>query len=117
MTFAVSCIEERMPAGVQPADVPCVLKPDRSEIQFSAQGSAGLLAIKSQNVSWELTGAPSWLTLSQKSGTGDATVTMTAAENKDVDNSRVAVLQLKSTTAKYEFSKSVTVTQSAQASI
>ena len=113
MTFAVSCIEERMPAGVQPADVPCVLKPDRSEIPFSAQGEAMQLAIKSQNVSWELTGAPSWLTLSQKSGSGDATVTMTAAENKDVDNSRVAVLQLKSTTAKYEFSKSVTVTQSA----
>ena len=113
MTFAVSCIEERMPAGVQPADVPCVLKPDRSEIPFSAQGEAVQLAIKSQNVSWELTGAPSWLTLSQKSGTGDATVTMTAAENKDVDNSRVAVLQLKSTTAKYEFCKSITITQSA----
>ena len=113
MTFAVSCIEERMPAGVQPADVPCVLKLDRSEIPFSAQGESKQLVIKSQNVSWELTGAPSWLTLSQKSGTGDATVTMTAAENKDVDNSRVAVLQLKSTTAKYEFSKSVTVTQSA----
>ena len=113
VALTLSCTPDRIPTGAQLADVPCVLKPDRSEIPFSAQGSAGLLAIKSQNVSWELTGAPSWLTLSQKSGTGDATVTMTAAENKDVDNSRVAVLQLKSTTAKYEFSKSVTVTQSA----
>ena len=113
VALTLSCTPDRIPTGAQLADVPCVLKPDRSEIPFSAQGEAVQLAIKSQNVSWELTGAPSWLTLSQKSGTGDATVTMTAAENKDVDNSRVAVLQLKSTTAKYEFSKSVTVTQSA----
>ena len=113
VALTLSCTPDRIPTGAQLADVPCVLKPDRSEIPFSAQGEAVQLAIKSQNVSWELTGAPSWLTLSQKSGTGDATVTLTATENKDVDNSRVAVLQLKSTTAKYEFSKSVTVTQSA----
>ena len=113
MTFAVSCIEERMPADVQPADVPCVLKTSRSAFSFNAKMATIKFDIKSQNVSWELTGAPSWLTISPKSGSGDATVTLTAAENKDVDNNRVAVLQLKSTTSKYEFSKSITVTQNA----
>ena len=111
--LAVSCVEERMPADVQPADVPCVLKTSRSAFSFNAKMATIKFDIKSQNVSWELTGAPEWLTISQKSGSGDATVTLTAAENKDVDNNRVAVLQLKSTTSKYEFSKSITVTQNA----
>lgn len=112
-TLAVSCLEERVPAGVQPVDVPCVLNADKSEITFSEQGEARQLVIKSQNVSWELAGAPEWLTISPKSGSGDATVALTAAENKDVDNNRVAVLQLRSTTSKYEFSKSISVTQNA----
>ena len=111
--LAQACTEDRIPSGAQLADVPCVLNADKSAISFTAQGSAGQLVIKSQNVSWELTGAPEWLTISQKSGNGDATVTLTATENKDVDNNRVAVLQLKSTTSKYEFSKNLTVTQSA----
>ena len=111
--LAQACTEDRIPSGAQLADVPCVLNADKSAISFTAQGSAGQLVIKSQNVSWELTGAPEWLTISQKSGNGDATVTLTAAENKDVDNNRVAVLQLNSTTSKYEFSKSITVTQNA----
>ena len=112
-TLAVSCVEERMPADVQPADVPCVLKTSRSAFSFNAKMATIKFDIKSQNVSWELTGAPEWLTISQKSGSGDATVTLTATGNKDVDNNRVAVLQLKSTTSKYEFSKNLTVTQSA----
>ena len=111
--LAQACTEDRIPSGAQLADVPCVLNADKSAISFTAQGSAGQLVIKSQNVSWELTGAPEWLTISQKSGSGDATVTLTATGNKDVDNNRVAVLQLKSTTSKYEFSKNLTVTQSA----
>ena len=111
--LAVSCVEERMPADVQPADVPCVLKTSRSAFSFNAKMATIKFDIKSQNVSWELTGAPEWLTISQKSGSGDATVTLTATENKDVDNNRVAVLQLKSTTSKYEFTKSITVSQNA----
>ena len=111
--LALSCVEDKIPSFAQLADIPCVLKADRSEIPFSAQGESKQLVIKSQNVSWELTGVPSWLTLSQKSGNGEAIVTLTAAENKGVDNTRVAVLQLRSTTSKYEFSKNLTVTQSA----
>ena len=111
--LAQACVEDKIPSGAQLADVPCVLNADKSAISFTAQGEARQLVIKSQNVSWELTGAPEWLTISPKSGSGDATVALTATENKDVDNNRVAVLQLKSTTSKYEFSKSITVSQNA----
>ena len=113
--LATSCVEERIPSGAQIADVPCVLNAAKSALSFSAVGASGELEINSKNVPWELTGAPEWLTVSQTSGTGTATVTVTVAGNKDIDNARVALLQLKSTTAKYEFSKSITVTQEAAA--
>ena len=113
--LATSCVEERIPSGAQIADIPCVLNADKAALSFSAQGATAELVIKSQNVSWELTGAPEWLSLSQASGTGAATVTVTVTGNKDVDNARVAVLQLKSTTAKYEFGKNITVSQEAAA--
>ena len=111
--LAASCAEDRLPSGGQLADVPCVLNVDRSVHHFVAQGSSTELGITSKNVDWKLAGAPSWLTLSQVSGTGAATVAMTAAENKDVDKARVAVLQLESTTARYEFSTNITVDQEA----
>ena len=113
ITLAASCAEDRLPSGGQLADVPCVLNVDKSTISFQAQGESAQLSIESQNVSWELTGAPSWLTVSPASGEGAATVAVTAEACYDVDNARVALLQLRSTTEKYEFNKSIAVSQEA----
>ena len=111
--MAASCAEDRLPSGGQLADVPCVLNVDKSAISFLAQGETAQLSIESQNVSWELTGAPSWLTVSPTSGEGAATVTVTAGACNDVNNARVAQLQLRSTTEKYDFCKDIVVSQEA----
>ena len=110
----LSCTDDKMPIGGTFLDRPYHLSIGKNALSFGAsQNLSDKIAITSSEVSWEITGAPDWLTLSATTGTGDAVVTVTASENKDVDNSRVAVLQLKSTTAKYEFSKSISVTQNA----
>ena len=109
-----SCLKEEMPSGGQFANAPYFLKLNRTALTLPAdEGSTGSIYVSAKNTPWAITGAPYWLRVSPKSGSTDAVVTMNATGNKDFNNTRVAVLQLKSTAEKYEFSKSLTVTQSA----
>lgn len=51
-----------------------------SSLRFDASQSSRELKIES-NTDWIITEKPSWITMSQESGKGEATVTVTAAEN------------------------------------
>lgn len=109
-----SCTKDEMPSTGRLADRPYYMSVENSSFSFGSAANLGAtLVIESMNVSWEITGAPSWLTLSANSGSGDAYVTLTASENKGVDEMRVAVLLIKSTTPKYEYSREITITQAA----
>lgn len=62
----------------------------------TASGSAGSFGISS-NISWSITGIPSWLSLSQSSGSGNATITATATStntNTSEGASREATLMV-----------------------
>lgn len=73
----------------------------------SSSGSTGFFTINS-NVGWEITGVPEWLSVSQRTGNGNATVTVTTlSSNSSTTQPREAILTV-STSQK---SAKITVTQ------
>jgi len=73
----------------------------------SAVGSNDIFNISS-NVSWTISDDASWLDVSQTSGTGDATVTVTAnSENPSTINSRIAMVTISAD----DITRTVTITQ------
>lgn len=71
----------------------------------SASNSKESIKVTS-NTSWEITGNPSWLSLSTKSGTGNATITLTATANISSSN-RTATLIISDTSGEKSVSVSV----------
>ncbi len=115
---AFSCAEDKIPSGGQLADRPYYLTVEKSALSFGAsQNLVDFVDINSKNVSWEITGAPDWLTLSVTSGTGTAAgtsaVKVTASENRKVDEARSALLTVRSTSPGYQFQKTIAVSQAA----
>lgn len=53
---------------------------DKTDITYAASGESKTFTINS-NTSWIIKNTPSWLTVSQASGNGNATVTITASNN------------------------------------
>jgi len=51
-----------------------------------ADGKASSVVTVSSNVSWSVSNAPAWLRVSPKTGTGNATLTLTAEANPSVDS-------------------------------
>ena len=108
----LSCADDKMPIGGTFLDRPYHLSIGKDALSFGAsQNLSDNIAITSSEVSWEITGVPDWLTLSATNGTGDAVVTVTASENKIFDNPRAALLNITSTSPKYQYNKSIAVSQ------
>lgn len=62
---------------------------------------------------WQISGQASWLKISPVSGSGDATVHLSASANLSGDTVRTTVFDLASTDPDYKYSKQISVTQSA----
>ena len=108
----LSCADDKMPNGGTFLDRPYHLSLGKDVLSFGAsQNLSDNIVINSNDVSWEITGAPDWLTLSATNGTGNAVVTVTASENKSIDNPRAALLNITSTSPKYQYNKSIAVSQ------
>lgn len=108
----LSCADDKMPNGGTFLDRPYHLSIVKDVLSFGAsQNLSDNIGINSNDVSWEITGAPDWLTLSATDGTGNAVVTVTASENKSIDNPRAALLNITSTSPKYQYNKSIAVSQ------
>lgn len=108
----LSCADDKMPNGGTFLDRPYHLSIGKDVLSFGAsQNLSDYIVINSNDVSWEITGAPDWLTLSATNGTGNAVVTVTASENKSIDNPRAALLNITSTSPKYQYNKSIAVSQ------
>ncbi len=69
--------------------------------------------IEAENTSWEILDIPSWLTISLSSGSGTTAVTVTALKTTSADESRMAVLKIRSTEADFSITKELTITQNA----
>ena len=78
------------------------------ELSFKWEGEEKSFTITSEG-SWVVSGAPSWCNLSQTSGSGNATISVTAAANNS-SSDRTATLTVKSGS----ISHSVTLTQNGQ---
>jgi hypothetical protein len=65
---------------------------DKNSLDFAASGETQSIAISS-NTSWSITDCPTWLTLSQTNGDGNATVTITASDNPNT-SSRSATINV-----------------------
>ena len=110
----LSCVEELMPSDGQLADKPYRLSVNREALQLGADEnlSAQFVVLSKEGTPWEITGVPEWLSVSARKGDSEAVITVTATENKMIDESRTAVIQVRSTSKQYQFSKSITITQS-----
>jgi len=64
------------------AETDYILTVSPASLSFVAAGGANTFTISS-NTSWTITGKPAWITLSANAGSGDITITVTAAQNPD----------------------------------
>lgn len=89
------CSDKELASDVMVGITPKSLMVGTSTINFGAnENLTATLPIKSQNLAWNLSGEPAWLTVSPKQGSQSADVALTAAENTSVDEARVGVLSL-----------------------
>ena len=89
------CSDKELASDVVVGITPKSLMVGTSTINFGAnENLTATLPIKSQNLAWNLSGEPAWLTVSPKQGSQSADVALTAAENTSVDEARVGVLSL-----------------------
>lgn len=89
------CSDKELASDVVVGITPKSLMVGTSTINFGAnENLTATLPIKSQNLAWNLSGEPVWLTVSPKQGSQSADVALTAAENTSVDEARVGVLSL-----------------------
>ena len=110
---ALSCVEEIMPLNGQFSDKPYRLGISKEVLHLGAnENLSEQLVVFSNKTPWEITGMPEWLYVSTRKGEADGVIIVTASENTSPNESRTAVIQFRSTTEKYQFSKVITVTQS-----
>ena len=76
-------------------------------VTLSDQGEATAYVTASTDLSWTLADVPSWLSVSPKSGTGNATLTLTASAENPSTESRSATITVTSSSLNAQF----TVTQ------
>ena len=89
------CSDKELASDIVVGITPKSLMVGTSTINFGAnENLTATLPIKSQNLAWNLSGEPAWLTVSPKQGSQSADVALTAAENTSVDEARVGVLSL-----------------------
>ena len=84
-----------------------------TEVNFGSNDNlVAQVPVAAQDCGWRITGNQSWLNVSPNSGNSNATVIMTATENKSVDESRLCILLAESTDAGFDYSKNIKVSQS-----
>ena len=84
-----------------------------TEVNFGSNDNlVAQVPVTAQDCGWRISGNQSWLDVSPNSGKTNATVTLTATENKSVDESRLCILLAESTDAGFDYSKNIKVSQS-----
>ena len=87
------------------------LKLQSTNINLDASGGAKTNNVTSVGTSWQFSGMSEWLTVSPSSGNSDATVSISATENKSGDDIKTCLLNFGSTDPDYSYKTSCSVTQ------
>lgn len=84
--YALSiCLAVLAFVGCKEDPVPAYLEVSESELSLNYEGDEVSLTIES-NTSWKVTGVKSWLEVSDKQGSGSATITISADENANLED-------------------------------
>ena len=114
--MAAGCSTEKTPENINIAPVAHRINvTGNTNITFGYNSNlSSSLKIEADNTGWELTGIPTgWLSATPTAGKTTTDVRLTAQENKSVDESRVAIMRVQSTEKGYNYSKDISVSQSA----
>lgn len=77
--------------GSDDDEVTIQLSASPTSFTLSSDGDSQVLKIQS-NTSWLITGAAGWLSVSNSSGKGNASIVLTAQENKDIDERKCTLI-------------------------
>lgn len=108
-----SCENSEYSPELVPGLSPVYVTATKTTFNVSAEKQDVQTEVKASGVSWSFTDIASWITASPSSGSSDAAVTFSVAENLSADTSRVAVFNLKSTGGQFNFLTAMTVSQKA----
>ena len=89
------------------------LKPSNCNFNFESNESSMPLSLICEGVEWKINNNAKWLNVSPNSGNTTTDVTISAEQHLSGDTSRVSILSLESTTPEWEYSRVLTVSQSA----
>ena len=90
---------------------PVSLSVSSKTVSFSSSDAqSSTFSVKSNNINWEITGVPDWITVKPMSGSGDATVTVTVSENESTIG-RTGVFTFRSADGEWNYSTTLTVSQ------
>ena len=110
-TFLYGC-SEKTPEETNFGKVSHQLNVSTTNISLGAESDlSATLTIEAENTSWEILDIPSWLNVSPSSGSGTKDVTITAQKTTSVDESRKAILKVRSKETDFSITKELTVTQ------
>ena len=107
---ATACSDKELAGDLRLDLQPKLITVTTNSVNFGANDNlTATLPVKAQNMSWNLGGEPSWLTISPKQGTQSADVALTAQENTSVDEARVGVLNLSA--SEFSYDRQIAVSQ------
>lgn len=113
VSFLAGC-DDSYPRGdesLSPSMTTRYLSCGESRLDFDYTASSRPLSVGAVNTPWLLSCVADWMSLSQPSGNGDASVNVSVTENMSCDMVRTSVVTLKSAAPDYAFSKEIDVTQ------
>ena len=112
--FLFNCSDEFLPEGAQVSLVRQNLRMQTTSVSFDYNSNLkAIITVEGENATWQLTGLPDWISASTTTGRGSGTITLTAQENLSAYESRIAVLEFASTSADYQYVKTISASQSA----
>lgn len=87
------------------------LRPSESKFDASSKGGNLRFSVESVSAPWEFTNTQSWFSLSPRTATSSADVSLSVQENPSADSSRVAIFYLQSTSSDWQYKKTMYISQ------
>jgi len=108
-----SCENSEYSPELVPGLTPTYLTASKNSFSVTAEKQDVQTDVQASGVSWSFADVASWIKASPNSGSGDAEVTFSVAENLSGDTSRVAVFNLQSAGSEFNFRTAMTMSQQA----
>ena len=99
--------------GYSPSISMHYLRSSESKFNVSSKGSNLRFSVESVSAPWEFTNTQSWFSLSPRTASSSADVSLSVQENPSADSSRVAIFYLQSTSSDWQYKKTMSISQEA----